>query len=204
MALKIKPSVELLEFIKSIPETADVPLNLSQPQLAIENVLLTNADVRWLGNYTQKMEPPKVYLHQLMKGCTVVLPSVPPPPPRNPVLEARIIRLRKEQEKRQYEKMVRNVAQTSGPVEETFAAEMKTINSQLVEVFSFAVSLFAAFAFGFTGINYMIGPLDLGVRSLLGVISALIVAVAELYFLARVLGDYEFFYFEKSDKKKLM
>ena len=71
------------------------------------------------------MEPPKVYLHQLMKGCTVVLPSVPLPPPRNPVLEARIIRLRKEQEKRQYEKMVRNVAQTSGPVEETFAAESK-------------------------------------------------------------------------------
>ena len=55
MALKIKPSVELLEFIKSIPETADVPFNLSQPQLAIENVLLTNADVRWLGNYTQKV-----------------------------------------------------------------------------------------------------------------------------------------------------
>ena len=81
---------------------------------------------------------------------------------------------------------------------------MKAINSQLIEVFSFAVSLFAAFAFGFTGINYMIGPLDLGVRSLLGVISALIVAIAELYFLARVFGDYEFFYFEKSDKKKIM
>ena len=82
---------------------------------------------------------------------------------------------------------------------------MKAINGQLIEVVSFAVSLFAAFAFGFTGINYMIGPLDLGVRCLLGVVSALIVAVAELYFLARVLGDYELFHFEKSDlKKKIM
>ena len=75
------------------------------------------------------MERPKVYLHQLVKGCTVVLPSLPPPPPRNPQLEARIIRLRKEQEKKQYEKMVRNVAHTSGPVEETFASESKYCDS---------------------------------------------------------------------------
>ena len=75
------------------------------------------------------MEPPKVYLHQLVKGCSVVLPSLPPPPPRNPQLEARIIRLRKEQEKQQYEKMVRNVAHTSGPAEETFASESKYLFS---------------------------------------------------------------------------
>ena len=49
----------------------------------------------------------------------------------------------------------------------------------------------------------MIGPLDFGIRALLGVISALIVAIAELYFLARVLGDYEFFHFQKQTKKKV-
>ncbi len=81
---------------------------------------------------------------------------------------------------------------------------MKLINSQLIEVLGFAVSLFAAFSFGFVGINYMIGPLDFGVRALLGVISALIVAVAELYFLARVLGDYEFFHFQKASIKKMI
>ena len=80
---------------------------------------------------------------------------------------------------------------------------MKLINAQLVEVLGFAVSLFAAFSFGFVGINYMIGPLDFGIRALLGVISALIVAIAELYFLARVLGDYEFFHFQKQTKKKV-
>jgi hypothetical protein len=78
---------------------------------------------------------------------------------------------------------------------------VKLINSQLIEVLGFAVSLFAAFAFGFTGINYMIGPLDFGIRALLGVVSALIVAIAELYFLARVLGDYEFFHFQKQKGK---
>lgn len=79
---------------------------------------------------------------------------------------------------------------------------MKLINAQLVEVLGFAVSVFAGFAFGFTGINFMIGPLDFGVRALLGVFCALIIAVAELYFLARVLGDYEFFHFLKPDYKK--
>lgn len=76
------------------------------------------------------------------------------------------------------------------------------MNAQLVEVISFVMSVFAGFAFGFTGINYMVGPLDLGIRALLGVVIALIVAVAELYFLARVLGDYEFFHYERSVKKK--
>jgi hypothetical protein len=55
MALKIKPSAELTEFVKSIPENAEIPLNLTQLQLDEENVLLSNADLRWLGNYIQKV-----------------------------------------------------------------------------------------------------------------------------------------------------
>lgn len=170
------------------------------------------------------MESPEVYLHELVKGCDIVLPTPPSDPPRNKELEARIVRLRKAQEQRQYNKMIQNVSRTPEGKEESFAAEsnttlnsvskfsflkclifyiaVKLINSQLIEVLGFAVSLFAAFAFGFTGINYMIGPLDFGIRALLGVVSALVVAVAELYFLARVLGDYEFFHFQKQKKMK--
>ena len=79
---------------------------------------------------------------------------------------------------------------------------MKLINAQLVEVASFLLSIFAGFAFGFVGINYMIGPLDFGLRAVLGVVIALIVAIAELYFLARTLGDYDFFHYERTAKKK--
>ena len=75
------------------------------------------------------------------------------------------------------------------------------MNRQLLEVIGFVISIFAAFYFGFIGINYMIGPLDLGVRALLGVLAALVVAVAELYFLARILGDYELFHDQKSKIK---
>ncbi|XP_046456511.1 uncharacterized protein LOC124203741 [Daphnia pulex] len=201
MALTINPSKALSEFIKSLPEKDDYPPNLKELRNSEEKVLLTNLDMRWIGNYIRKMESPKVYLHELIKGCDVVIPSPPPDPPRNKELEARIVRLRKEQEQRVYNKMIQNVSRTPEGKEESFAAEMKLINSQLIEVLGFAVSLFAAFAFGFTGINYMIGPLDFGIRALLGVVSALIVAIAELYFLARVLGDYEFFHFQKQKGK---
>ena len=72
----------------------------------------------------------KVYLHDLIKGSSIILPSPPPDPPRNKELEARVERLRKEQEQRQYNKMVHNVSRKPEMKEETFASESKyNINS---------------------------------------------------------------------------
>jgi len=223
MALKIKAGPELVSFIKSIPDDVnDIPENVAELKTSASDNLITNADLRWIGNYMKQVcysasfflfDPTstkysfqhpdgKHYLHEMVKGCVLELPSPSPPPARSPELENRLKRLRKEQEQRQYDKMVKNVAYTSqANSDESFAAEMKVVNSQLLEVMGFAISLFAAFMFGFVGINYMIGPLDMGVRFLLGVIIALIVAVAELYFLARILGDYEFFHHAKSTIK---
>ena len=159
-------------------------------------------------------------MHELLRGSDVQLPKPAPDPPRNPELQARIERLRKEQEQREYDKMVHNVSRAKEFKDESIAAEcnihqirsylsanhfcnaVKLMNSQLIEVLGFVVSLFAAFAFGFTGINYMVGPLDYGIRALLGVVIALIVAVAELYFLARTLGDYEMFHFQKQQHQE--
>jgi hypothetical protein len=149
MALTINPSEALVEFIKSLPEKDDYPPNLKELRNSEGKVSLTNLDLRWIGNYIRKvnafcrqicyyrnftyktsvflqMESPKVYLHELIKGCHVVLPSPPPDPPRNPELEARIVRLRKEQEQRQYNKMIQNVSRTPEGKEESFAAESKS------------------------------------------------------------------------------
>jgi len=203
MALKIKAGPELVSFIKSIPDDVnDIPENVEELKTSASDNLITNADLRWIGNYMKQHPDGKHYLHEMVKGCVIELPSPSPPPARSPELENRLKRLRKEQEQRQYDKMVKNVAYASqAHSDESFAAEMKVVNSQLLEVMGFAISLFAAFMFGFVGINYMIGPLDMGVRFLLGVVIALIVAVAELYFLARILGDYEFFHHAKSTIK---
>lgn len=69
------------------------------------------------------MDSPKPYLHELTRGCEVILPSPPPDPPRNKELEARVQKLRKQQEQVQYNKMIQNVSRTPEGKEESFAAE---------------------------------------------------------------------------------
>lgn len=69
---------------------------------------------------------------------------------------------------------------------------VKQINRQLIAVAQFIFSVAAGFAFGFIGIELIIGQLDFGFRLLLGIMIALIIALAEIYFLAKKLNeDYE-------------
>lgn len=63
------------------------------------------------------------------------------------------------------------------------------MNRHLVAIFQFIVSVAAGFAFGFIGVELIIGSLDFGFRLLLGIICALTIALAELYFLAKKLNE---------------
>jgi len=64
------------------------------------------------------------------------------------------------------------------------------INRQLIAVFQFIVSVAAGFMFGFKGIEMMQDEeLDFGFRLLLGVAIALIIALADMYFLAKKLSE---------------
>lgn len=63
----------------------------------------------------------------------------------------------------------------------------------MIAVLQFIFSVLAGFAFGFIGVELIIGNLDFGFRLLLGVICALVIALAEIYFLAKKLNeDYDF------------
>lgn len=66
---------------------------------------------------------------------------------------------------------------------------MKQINRQLIAVAQFVFSVIAGFMFGFLGVELIIGSLDFGFRLLLGIICALIIALAEIYFLAKKLNE---------------
>lgn len=59
----------------------------------------------------------------------------------------------------------------------------------MIAVVQFIVSIAAGFAFGFIGVELMIGNLDFGFRLLLGILCALIIALAEIYFLAKKLNE---------------
>lgn len=63
------------------------------------------------------------------------------------------------------------------------------MNRSLVAIFQFIVSVAAGFVFGFIGVELIIGTLDFRFRLLLGIICALVVALAELYFLAKTLNE---------------
>lgn len=66
---------------------------------------------------------------------------------------------------------------------------MKQINRQLIAVLQFIFSVAAGFAFGFIGIELIVGDLDFGFRLLLGIICSLVIALAEIYFLAKKLNE---------------
>lgn len=66
---------------------------------------------------------------------------------------------------------------------------MKQINRQLIAVAQFVFSVISGFVFGFLGIELIIGDLDFGFRLLLGIICALVIALAEIYFLAKKLNE---------------
>lgn len=176
-------------------------------------------DLRWIDRYLTKQRQSDEgvgYLHELLGGSKLVLPQNEIVE-RNPELEARCQRLRREQDERNYKSMTKNVdcSRTHAP-DDTISYQsgwinwsspyrfaswifwisfsVKQINRQLIAVMQFICSVLAGFAFGFVGIDLTIGNLDFGFRLLLGIICALIVALAEIYFLAKKLNediDYE-------------
>ena len=63
----------------------------------------------------------------------------------------------------------------------------------MIGVVQLIFSVAAGFAFGFIGVELIVGNLDFGFRLLLGIICALIIALAEIYFLAKQLNEnYDF------------
>jgi uncharacterized membrane protein len=61
----------------------------------------------------------------------------------------------------------------------------------MIAVAQFVFSVIAGFAFGFIGVELIIGSLDFGFRLLLGIMCALVIALAEIYFLAKKLIEEE-------------
>ncbi|KAG8308787.1 hypothetical protein J6590_050421 [Homalodisca vitripennis] len=146
---------------------------------------LTVSEVRWVRENVELDIP----LHEWLEKCKIELPE-PPVIPRSPELEARIQRLKLEQQERDYQNMTRNVDTIrSRYPDESIASQVKEINRQMIAVLQFVVSVGAGFAFGFIGVELIVGDLDFGFRLLLGVMCALIIALAEIYFLAKQLAE---------------
>ncbi|XP_044765770.1 transmembrane protein 199 [Coccinella septempunctata] len=186
---------EDIEKIKYLEERMGKNLSYSVPKAdktKVVDKILTVPDLKWLYDHCveeNKQNAEKIYFHELIEGSEMLLPPNQQIP-RNPEVEKRCERLRIAQENEKYRNMTKNVDSVRKKLpEDTLGYQMKEMNKQLIAIFQFIVSVAAGFAFGFIGVEVLVGPLDFGFKLLLGIIFALIIALAELYFLAKKLSE---------------
>lgn len=153
---------------------------------------LSTSDMDWLYFHLQKRRSKGddvPYVHNLIEGASIEMPENKVLV-RNPELEARCVKLRAQEEARAYRRMTKGVdnVRMNFP-EDSISYQMKQLNRHLIAIGQFILSIFAGFMFGFKGIEWTIGDLDFGFRLLLGVMCALIIALAEIYFLAKKLNE---------------
>lgn len=204
--------VDLTQTGKSSSKSETKRLKLMQKEQQRSKLILHLNDLKWLNALL--VEKRKLndnnpeYLHVLLEDATLLLPKNEIQE-RNPELEARCVRLRQEQNARVYNAMTRNVDSSRRQIpDDTIAFQskypnislamitsnvislvVKQINRHLIAVLQFLFSVAAGFAFGFIGVELIIGGLDFGFRLLLGIICALVIALAEIYFLAKQLNE---------------
>ncbi|XP_033343175.1 transmembrane protein 199-like isoform X1 [Bombus vosnesenskii] len=196
-SIKIKPNKKLIEFIcKNVKKTNSTPAAITALKKSTKDkqkdILLKLDDLKWLNKYLEEyrtIHMESIYLHELLEEDDIRLPT-PKVTPRNPELEARTQKLKAQQNAMKYRAMTKNVDTTTKNLpEDTISYQMKQINKQLIAVAQFIFSVLAGFAFGFVGLELIVGTLDFGFRLLLGIICALVIALAEIYFLAIKLNE---------------
>ncbi|XP_022789207.1 transmembrane protein 199-like isoform X3 [Stylophora pistillata] len=125
-----------------------------------------------------------MYLHELLCGSEIYVEQLKLPE-KSPELIARLKKLKAKQEKVEYDRMVSNINQkwhqTDGM---QFGQEVRSGGKQLSSIVNFLLSIIATFTFGYVASQYAFP--SIAVRVIIGVLLAFIVAVAELYFMARV------------------
>merc|ERR1711874_23166 len=87
----------------------------------------------------------------------------------------------------EYKRMTANVRKglETNQQDETLSGQMKEINSYILLIVQFVVSVAASFLFGFLAPYYFWGREDLGGRLLIGIVVAFVVGCADMYFVIR-------------------
>ncbi|XP_040037187.2 transmembrane protein 199 [Gasterosteus aculeatus] len=127
------------------------------------------------------------YLHELLEDSMLHLPEVVKPP-RNPVLVARLERIKARLANEEYSRITRNVNTqevSRGGTLADFGREVRSVKAVVATVFNFLVTVVAAFACSYMGSQYLFT--DTGARVIAAVIAASVVGLAELYVLVRTM-----------------
>ena len=115
-SIKIKPNKKLIEFIcKNVKKTSSTPPTIIAIKKSTKDkqkdILLKLNELRWLNKYLEEyrtINMESIYLHELLEEDDIRLPT-PKVTPRNPELEARMQKLRAQQNAIKYRAMTKNV-----------------------------------------------------------------------------------------------
>ncbi|XP_067132481.1 transmembrane protein 199 [Centruroides vittatus] len=178
----IRPSELFLEKLQNYENKHD-ELNADMRNiLENKNRLIPFKTIHRICDTLNDGENKKLYLHEMLHGCEIDFWK-PPKPKRNPELEARIQKLKAEQEEREYHEMTKNVSMSSFKKSSSFQSEIRTVRSQITAVLNGVLTVAGTFIFGFKAAEYLFSISDLITKFCVGFSLAILVAVAELYFL---------------------
>lgn len=186
--ISVIPSARFKQILFEFKESEDIPRSIKEKLVSEEGtdkeIRLTTEEVEWC--HTKIRECSKSErIHELLSESQIILPKYEPPA-RNPELEARVQRLRFEQENREYKSMTKSVdavhqRENLGLGE--IGKDIRTVNQQIVSGMQYLLSVVGTFFAIFIAVG-MATP-DYGIRALVASISAVIVGLAELFFIIR-------------------
>lgn len=182
--IAIEPAPGFRLVLKELSAMSGAPQNVKSYNKPLSKpVLLSTTDVKWCHARIQQYGLP-YRIHTLLYGSKVVLPEYKPPP-RNPELEARIEKLKAEQANKDYQAMIKNVhpSQFETASLQGFGKEVREMNRQLVTGAQYLLSVVGTFFAIFIGLGF--ATEEYGTRALVATLAAVLVGIAEIYFIIK-------------------
>jgi len=176
----LSPSPQMISYLQD--KKPESPPTRIQSIIDGKSTDLSVEDITWLSKALPNLPS------SLLLSCPLVLPS-PQYEERNPDLEERCAKLRAEQEERDYRAMTGNVRRDHERTrdEEPLKKQLREVNSFLLLILQFVVSVVCSFMFGYLSPYYLYGKTDMGGRLLFGIICGFAVGCADMYFVIRQL-----------------
>lgn len=178
----IQPSPSLVQALVTALQGRDALPDTLAELVQGEQVVLGVQDLKWIKHNLSSCPQ----LGNLLLSSTLQLPSLVIPE-RSQQLEQRCVKLRAEQEDREYRRMTDNVRRDNNKEEEPISKQFKEVNRFLLLILQFVVSVVCAFMFGYMGPYILYGRQDVGGRILLGIVLGFVVGCADMYFVIRQL-----------------
>jgi len=126
-----------------------------------------------------------VAIHEILEKCDLLFYS-PPLEPRNPELEKRISKLKAEQANAEYRSMTKHLVPPQRD-NVSFRDDIRFANTQITAVINFVFAVAGSFFFAYKAVEYALPDPNIPAQVMMGIVTSTIVALADLFFLARTI-----------------